>query len=164
MQALFPLLCSTIFVSILITSVFNCASDRLALSSSLSSIFSGGLIFHLSHIFLSWRTCYVVRGGALGTHQGGATHITALWCCMQGRGPKGNNEACSTLLVFGHFPHYSQSNWVLLVLIPRWVGLCTFQDPVGLSNELSCEARSFSRHLNLHRCFQSEVWGFISPS
>ena len=30
------------------------------------------------------------------------------------------------------------ANWALLVLIPGWVGLCMFQDPVGLSNELSC--------------------------
>ena len=36
---------------------------------------------------------------------------------------------------------------------------------MGLSNELSCESGSFSScHLNSHRCFQSEVWGFISPS
>ena len=46
--------------------------------------------------------------------------------------------------VFSHFPHYPQSNWALLVLIPGSVGLCTFQDPVGLSNELSCESGSFS--------------------
>ena len=41
-----------------------------------------------------------------------------------------------SLQVFSHFPLYSQSNWALLVLIPRCVGLCIFQDPVGLSNEL----------------------------
>ena len=35
---------STISVSILITSVLNCASDRLAICSSLSCIFSGALI------------------------------------------------------------------------------------------------------------------------
>ena len=34
---------------------------------------------------------------------------------------------------------------------------------MGLSKELFCEAGSFSCcHLNPHRCFQSEVWGFIS--
>ena len=46
---------------------------------------------------------------------------------------------CS-LLVFSHFPHYPQSNWALLVLLPRWMGLCTFWDPIGLSNKLCCEA------------------------
>ena len=68
-----------------------------------------------------------------------------------------------SLPVFSHFPGYPQSNWALLVLIPGWVGFCMFWDPVGLSNELSCEAGSFSHCcFNPHRCFQSEVWGFIS--
>ena len=35
---------------------------------------------------------------------------------------------------------------------------------MGLSNELSHEGRCFSCcHLNPHRCFQSVLWGFISP-
>ena len=49
----------------------------------------------------------------------------------------------SSWLAFSHFLCYPQSNWALLVLILRWVGLCMFWDPVGLSNELSCEAGSF---------------------
>ena len=44
-----------------------------------------------------------------------------------------------SLPIFSHHFHYPQSNWALLVLIPRLEGLCTFKDPVGLSNELSCE-------------------------
>ena len=55
------------------------------------------MFFHLGHICLSRCTCYVVRGGTLGIHQGRATHITVLWCCMWGRGPRGNNAACSAL-------------------------------------------------------------------
>ena len=36
---------------------------------------------------------------------------------------------------------------------------------MGLSNELSCEAGSFShRHLNPHRCFQSEVLRLYLPT
>ena len=59
---------------------------------------------------------------------------------------------------FIYFPHYPQSNWALLVLIPMWVCWCMIWDPVGLSNKLSCEAGSFSHcHLNPHRCFQSEA-------
>ena len=70
-----------------------------------------------------------------------------------------------SLLVFSHFLHYPQSNWAVLMLIPMWVGLCTVKDPVGLSSGLSCEAGSFSHcRLSPHRCFQSEVWGFISPN
>ena len=70
-----------------------------------------------------------------------------------------------SLPVFSHFPGYPQSNWALLVLIPGWVGFCMFWDPVGLSNDLSCEAGSFSCCcLNPHRCFQSEVLRLYFPA
>ena len=70
-----------------------------------------------------------------------------------------------SLLDFNHSLCYPQSKWALLMLLPGWVGLCTFQAPVGLSKEISCEAGSFSCcRLNPHRCFQSEVSGFISRS
>ena len=68
---------STISVSILITGVLNSASDRLAISSSFSYILGVFICSHLGHISLYRRTCYIVRGGALGIHQGGATHGTA---------------------------------------------------------------------------------------
>ena len=89
-------------MSILITSVLNYASDRLAISSSLSCIFSGALIcsFIWAFFFLSRHTWNVVRGGALVIHQGGSTHVAALWCCMWGRGPRGNNAACSNFCQF----------------------------------------------------------------
>ena len=89
-------------MSILITSVLNCASDRLAISLLLSCIFCGALIcsFTWAIIFLSPRTCYIVRGRALGVHQGGATQVAALWCCVWGRGPRGNRAACSALCWF----------------------------------------------------------------
>ena len=85
---------------------------------------------------------------------------------MWGRGLIWSNGACSTLCpVFSHSLCYPQSNCALLVLLPKWVGLCIFEDTVGLSNKLSCEAGSFSPcHLNPHRCFQLVVWGFIFPS
>ena len=100
------------------------------------------------YFFLSQCTCYIVRGGALGIQQGGVTHFSVFWHCMWGRGPRGNSAACSALY---RLPVPS-AKWALLVLIPVWVGLCPFQAPVGLSNELSCEAGSFSHcHLNPHR-------------
>ena len=44
------------------------------------------------------------------------------------------------------------------------VVLCTFQDLLGLSNKLSCEAGSFSHCLNPPTGFFSQqFWGFISP-
>ena len=45
----------------------------------------------------------------------------------------------------------------------QWVDLCMFWDPVGLSNELSCEAGNFSHCLNTHRYFQSEALRFYFP-
>ena len=68
---------------------------------------------HLGHFFvcLSVLASVTLRGGALGVHQVGATHLDVLWCCMWGRGPRGN-KCCllCSLLVFSHFPHYPQSN------------------------------------------------------
>ena len=59
---------------------------------------------------------------------------------------------------FQSLPGYPQSNWAPLVLVPKWVGLCTPQAPVGLSNDLSCEAGSLSCcRPNPHGHFQSEV-------
>ena len=44
------------------------------------------------------------------------------------------------------------------MLVPKWVGLCTPEAPVGLSNDLSCEAGSLSCcRPNPRGCFQSEV-------
>ena len=64
---------------------------------------------------------------------------------------------------FSHFPRYPQANWALLVLIPWWVGLYMLWDPMGLSNTLSCEARSSSLRCNPHRFFQLEVLGLYFP-
>ena len=68
-----------------------------------------------------------------------------------------------SLPAFSHFPCYPQAKWALLVLTPMWVDLCTFWDPVGLSNELSCEAEFLPLLPQPPRGFQSEVWGFSSP-
>ena len=58
------------------------------------------LFFHLSHIFLSLCTWYMVRGGDLGICQGRATHVTVVSWGMWGRGPRGSSAACSTLCCF----------------------------------------------------------------
>ena len=64
---------------------------------------------------------------------------------------------------FQSLPHYPQANWAFLVLIPGWVGLCTFQDPVGHSKELLCETGSFSCCCTSHRFFQSGVLRLYFP-
>ena len=74
---------------------------------------------------------------------------------MWGKGQRGNNAArlaLSRLLVTSPNTHKQIGpfgHWFL----GGWVGLCIFLDPVGPSNELSCEAESFSCHLNPHRIF-----------
>ena len=89
---------STISVSILITSVLSSVSERLGyLFVAYLFFWSFDLFFHLGHLSLSPRTCYVVRGGALGIRQVRATHVTVLWRSMWGRGQRGNNAACSAL-------------------------------------------------------------------
>ena len=116
---------STNSVSILITSVLNCASDRLAISSSLSSIF-GALICSFGPYFLSPQACYVVRVELRYSPGQGDPHCCGVTLYV-GRGPS-KGFLCS-LLVFSHFPCYPQSNWPILMLIPRWVGLCTSRTP-----------------------------------
>ena len=72
-----------------------------------------------------------------------------------------------SLPVFSHFlglPTIKLSPLDADSWIPEWVGSCTFQDPLGLSNELSCEAGSLSCcRLNPHRCFQSVILKLYFP-
>ena len=59
---------------------------------------------------------------------------------------------------FQSLPSLPTSKVGPLALIPVWVILCTFWDPVGLSKELSCEAGSFSHcHFNPQGVFH---WWF----
>ena len=152
------------FLNILITSVLNSTSDRLAISSLLSCIFSGALIcsFIWAIYFLFPYTYSVVRGGALGICQGRATHMAVLCCCMWGRSPRGNRAPCTSLCWFSvtYLAMHNQIGPFWSWFPGGWACVCS--RTLGLSNELSSEAGSFSHcHLNLHKCFQWEVWGFI---
>ena len=57
-------------------------------------------------IFFFWSptTYYIVRGGAIGTHQGGATQLAVLWCSLWGRGPRGNSATCPLCWLSVTFP------------------------------------------------------------
>ena len=126
--------------------------------------FSGALICSfIWTIFLSWCACYVKRR-SLRCSPGWANPRHCVVALYVGKGSKREQWLLLySLPDFSHFPCHPQAKWALQVLMPVWVGLFTFWDPMGLSNELSCETGSFSHcHLNPHRCFQSEVWGFIS--
>ena len=110
-----------------ITSVLNCASDRLAISSSLSCIFSGTLKCSdiWAFFFWSWRVCYL-KGRSLRCSPGRGNAGCCAVTLYVGEGLRGNNGACSTLhRISSHSLHYAQSNWAPLVLVPEWMGLCT---------------------------------------
>ena len=125
---------SIISVSILITSVLNSASGTLAISLSLIS-FSGVLIcsfFHSGHMSLSWRTCYVVKGGALDIHQGRATYFTAVVVLYVGE--RSEREQCCLLVcrpAFSHFPHFPQTDCVLSGADSKVGGLVYILGPCG---------------------------------
>ena len=110
---------------------------------------------------MSQHTFYVVKGGALGIRQGRATLFTTMWCCLWGRGQRGNNGIYS-LSVTSLTSH--KQIVPFQVLIPKWVVLCTFNHPMGLSNKLSCETRIFSQFFTA-RGFESLVlWSVLLPS
>ena len=114
--------------------------------------------------FFVWAGLLCSKGWSLRYSPGRGNQHHCIVMLYVGEGPE--REQCrllSSQLAFSHFLCYPQANWALLVLIPGWVGLCMFEDPVGLSNELSCEAGSFSCHLNRHRFFQSEVLRLYFP-
>ena len=88
-------------MNVLITSVFKSASDRLAVSSSHSSIF-GVLIYSFI-----WAVFFFVpvpllhwTGQSLrySQEQGNQTHC--VWCYVWGRDPRGNNATYSALDLF----------------------------------------------------------------
>ena len=118
---------STNSVSFLITSVLNCASDRLAISSLLSCIFSGALICSFTWaIFLSWSTCYI-KGQTLRCSLGrsNAGHCTVT--LYMGEGPRGSNGACSTLCWISVTPSatYNQSGPLWCRFLGGWACACS---------------------------------------
>ena len=120
-------------MSFLITSVLNCASDRLTISSSLSCIFSGALIcsFIGAIFFLSWCTCYIKGQSlrcSLGRGNAGGCAVTL----YVGEGPRGSNGASSTLCWISVTPSATHnqigplwcwfpSGWACACSRPLWV-------------------------------------------
>ena len=155
---------SVISVSILLTSIWilcviGCLSPHcLVLFLEFWSVLSFGLYFFVSVYLLH------LWGRALGICQVGATHLAALWCCMWKRVWEGTMPLVQLSASFQSLLPLPTGNWALLVLNSRWVVLCTFWDPVGLSKELSCEAGSFSWCCNTHRFLQPEVLRLYFPS
>ena len=169
-------------MSILITSVLNCASYRLAISLLLSCIFfwSLDLFFHLGYIYiydLSQCACYVVRGGALGIGQVGANYVAALWCCMWRRGPRGNNAACLALRCFSvtssathkqivSFWCWFLGGWFSVHSRTLWVSPMNSPLMLGVSPTASTLSGFFSEDLRLYFLALDPwvVWSILLPS
>ena len=115
---------------------------------------------HLGHFFfLSWRVCYL-KGRSLRCSLGRGN--TGRYAVRGGGAEREQWRPLHSPLDFSYSLCYPQSNWAPLVLVPEWVGLCTLSAPVGLSNDLSCEAGTFSCcRPNPHGCFHSKVWGLF---
>ena len=131
-------------MSILITSVLNCASDRLAISSLLSCSFSGALkSFGPFFFFLSWRVCYF-KGRSLRCSLG---RDNAACCTVKlyvGEGPRGSNGARSPLhrIVVTPSATHNQigplwcwfpSGWACAHSRPLWVSSTTSPVRLGVS-------------------------------
>ena len=110
-------------MSVLITSVLNCASDRLAISLLLHCIFSGSLICSFIWAMFFCLTCLLhSKGWSLRCSPGWGNPRGCVVMLYVGKGSEREQWylLCS-IPAFSHFPHYPQANWALLVLIPGWV-------------------------------------------
>ena len=132
-------------MSVLKISVLNCASDKLAICSLLSCIFSGALIcsFIWAFFFLSQCTCYLKGRSlrcSLGRGKAGCCPVTL----YVGEGPRGSNGARFTLLRISifHSNTHSQtgplwcwflSGWACAHSRPLWVSPRTSPVRLGVS-------------------------------
>ena len=64
---------------------------------------------------------------------------------------------------FSHFLHDPQANRALLVMIPRWVGLCAFQDCVGLPTNSPVRLGVSPAATTPTGFYCQRFCGFISP-
>ena len=121
-------------MSVLITSVLNCASDRLAISSLLSCIFSGALKCSViwAFFFWSWLVCYL-KGRGLRCSPGLGNAGGCAVMLYVGDGPRGSNGACSTLhrTSMFHTSTYNQTGPLWCWLPSGWA--CARPKPLCVS-------------------------------
>ena len=133
-------------MSFLITSVLNCASDRLAICSLLSCIISGALncsVIWAIFFFLSWRVCYL-KGRSLRCSPGRGNTGRCTVMLYVGEGPRGSNGARSTLHRVSATPSATHnligplwcwflSGWACAHSRPLWVSPTTAPVRLGVS-------------------------------
>ena len=130
----------------MITSGWNCVSDRLAISSSLSCIFSGALKCSLIWAFLfffSWRVFYLM-GRSLRCSPGWGNAGRCAVMLYVREGPRGSNGARSTLHQISVTPSYTHnqtgplwcwflSGWACAHSRPLWVSPTASTVRLGVS-------------------------------
>ena len=133
-------------MSILRTSVLNYAFDRLAISSSLSCIFSGALkcsVIWAIFFFLSWCVSYF-KGRSLRCSLGRGNAGRSGVKLYVGEGPRGSNGTCSTLCHISVTPCATHneigplwcwfpSGWACAHSRPLWVSPTTSPVRLGVS-------------------------------
>ena len=164
-------------MSILITSALNCASDRLAISLSLSCIFSGALIYSFIgaiFFFFSWHACNV-KGRFLRCSPGQGNAGGCAVMLYVGEGPSGSNGARLTLLrisIFHSDTHnqteplwcWFPSGWACAHSRPLWVSPTNSLVRLGVSPAAASTPWVFSiRGLRLY-FLALEPWAARSAS
>ena len=76
---------------------------------------------------------------------------------------EGTMHLLGTQLAFSNFPCYAQAIWILLVLVPRWVVLCTFLDPVVSPTNSPVRLWVFPTAATPIYFYSQRFRGFISP-
>ena len=152
-------------MSILITSVLNTASDKLAISSSLSCFLEFWSVLSFGPYFFVLGHLLICKGQSLRYSPGWAIHANALWHCMWGRGPRGSNATCSalrwlsvtsptTLKQIGPFWCWFLGGWVCVWSRTPWAP--PKDSPVRLGIPLTTT--------NPTGFYTQMFWGFLFPS
>ena len=152
-------------MSILITSVLNSASDRLSISSSLSSIFGALICSFLWAIYIPvLEYLFHLRGRNLGICQGGATHSLHCGAVCGGGVQEGTIRLVWLSAGFQSLtpvptsrlgPSGGDSLVCGLVYISRTLWDSPTNSPVRLGVSPTAEMPTGS--------YSQRVWGFISP-
>ena len=106
--------------------------------------------------FLSHCACYIVKGETTAVPQDGATHVAFLWCCMWGRGSRGNNALALLSAEFQSLPLLTTIKLGSSGADSQVGGFVYILGPCETLQQSLCEAGRFSYHCNPHRFFLSE--------
>ena len=118
---------STNFMSILITSVLTSASDGLAIHRLVVFFLERWCVLSFGPFFFVLAHLLHSKGWSLRCSPGRGNPRCCVVTLYVGEwSEKEQWHLLGSLTVFSHFLWYPEANWALLVLILKWVVLCTF--------------------------------------